>query len=664
MLSSRYKLSMSLFKRILFILPLSIIMVLFQNCGGFNSSDLSAIGDANNPETIALGKGLFEQNCAACHSSFESTNLTGRSSDQIRNAIRDFPQMNVIFSNFSNENINAISVALIDKANGGGETEIGDSGRLQFACTPGSISKTPLLKLNNREFKTTLNFLLDTFSSNLKNDADLNSLYDLLPYDSIQSESSIKEQSQLTTQLQTIAYFDVSFKAGELVAQSNNLDSYIDGSTCLSENSLSQDCHRQFVAKLSSQAFRRPVLENEVNSISNQFWDNSLNKEDQLILTFTGIVQKPDFLYKIFNRGNSLTSALNTTLLTNFELANKLSYLLTGGPPDQTLYDLATSGQISNEAILSQQVDRLLDLPEASATIIRFFRESYGYDVYDDFIYSYAYANQDNISVNQLKANINDELDDFFAHLVLNLDVNFSDLFTSRYANLGNINLARVYGVSSTGVVTLPVERSGFLNRAAMLTKRSGLRASPIKRGLHVLEKVLCGEVGAPPPSAPTSLPETVNVATTRVHTENISQVPGTSCNTCHSRFNPLGFAFESFDSLGRFRTMEDIYDDSGDLVESLPVDTVMSTLELGSREVSANDSVELSREIASSDKAMLCFVKHLKEFESRIAPDQSSHCQMNESLYELQDSSKSSGTLTGAIKKLILSDEFRYWSY
>jgi hypothetical protein len=209
----------------------------------------------------------------------------------------------------------------------------------------------------------------------------------------------------------------------------------------------------------------------------------------------------------------------------------------------------------------------------------------------------------------------------------------------------------------------LPEERSGFLNRASMLTKRSGFTASPIKRGLNVIEHVLCQDIGLPPPSAPTSLPPiTEEIISTRLRTARTTEVAGSTCTQCHSKFNSLGFAFENFDSLGRFRTTEAIYKNSV-VVGTVPVDSNIMTAEITGTSVSTNGPRQFVEELGVSDRAMMCFVKNLKRFEARVPASASANCQMNQSLKTMYGDNVTQGSVVGAIKSLVLSPEFRRWS-
>jgi hypothetical protein len=84
----------------------------------------------------------------------------------------------------------------------------------------------------------------------------------------------------------------------------------------------------------------------------------------------------------------------------------------------------------------------------------------------------------------------------------------------------------------------------------------------------------------------------------------------------------------------------------------------------MGLDPVSFTDAVDLSSEIGQSDKAMMCFAKHLKRFEARKGVSATDNCQMNQSLQSLYGEPQRPGSIKAAIKALVMSQEFVYWSY
>ncbi len=656
---------LNFYKLTFLILLFATTTVAYQNCGQFQSGravtgeSFLQIGEA---ELIQKGQGLYEQSCAQCHGPIDSSAKIGRTSEQIKIAIDNVPQMEFL-SAMPTEDIEAIGAALVFQAGGGGLV-INTQGRLEYQCEAGLNPKTPMTKLTNREFRNSLNSLLDSFATNLKQDNRLQILFDQLPNDTIaNSHGNLVEQSRLVTQLSNRAFFETAFRAAELVASSTGLNSYPGTNGCLAGANINQNCHRSFVQQLGEVAFRNQLTTSELSQLADSLWINS-SKIDQIIFSVTSLLQMPEFIYKSYDQGVANPNKATLVELTAHELAAKVSFLLTGDLPDSTLRALADSGQIFQPTILEQQVERLLGVNQTQDMIVRLFRESYGYDVFEDFNYTSSYLG--NINSNGLPEAMTRELDDFFITEILQNRSSFSEIMTSRYSRIDDIDLARVYGLNATGTHTLPETRQGFLNRAAMLAKRSGYSTSPIKRGLSVLQNVLCIDVGEPPPDAPTSLPETDpnEILSTRDKTAHTSEAAGTACIVCHSRINPLGYPFENFDSLGRERQFETVYDSIGDVLTELNIDTEAVTKDIGLETSTIADSVDLSQQLANSDKAALCLAKHIKRFESRQPTSIADHCQMNEILDAVYGENNNQGSIADALKKLILSEQFRYWNF
>ncbi len=650
-----------------------ILIIPFQNCSQFEPVDFASNGTegeipgiSNPPPTapdtsVVRGLQVYSQNCAECHGLIDGSSVLNRSGNQINNAINSVPVMSRLRGAIGTSDLQALTNAL----NRQPEVITNPStGRATFSCEVNSVSLTPLLKLTNREYRNSVISLLQDFSSSLTSDAQLNSLFNAVPSDVIvQNRDTLKEQNRLITQQGFISLFEASWRAGGLASTSSGLNTYPNTSGCLSMASINQTCFTSFIREFSSRAFRRPVNVTESQNLSTQLWDSSLNKAQQIQFAFTAIVQMPDFYYKAYDRGAPIQSGSTTLNLTAHELASKVSYFLTGFPPDQTLRALADSGQISDPTILRQQVDRLLATTNSQQTIQRLFRESYGYDVYDTFTYPSSFLN--GVSTSGLTQAMTSELDTFFTNQVLSRNATFNDLMTSRNTTFSNSSLGNIYGVTPGTNITLPTERSGFVNRAAVLSKRSGVRTSPIKRGLALLEHVLCVDVGLPPPSAPTALPPYEGeVLSTRQATARVSEASGTTCIGCHSRINPLGYPFESFDTLGRVRSQESIYNGMGNISSYLPINTAATTNELGTRAVNITQSSGLSTELGRSDKAIMCFAQHLKRFESRVPVTSSDNCHMNQVLTTLYGQNDNQGSVTDAIRTLILSESFSKWRY
>jgi len=535
-------------------------------------------------------------------------------------------------------------------------------GRTLFTCTPGQISKTPMLKLTNREFRNAIFALLDSFDPALKADTSLNTMLHTLPRDFVSSGPIQQEDPRVgVTRAYAQDLFEAAFRAGELAAGSAGR--YM---ACLGTATLTANCHQAFVKDFASRAFRRPVNDTEAANLAAALWDASLSKIQQVQMTFAALTQTPDFLYRIYDRGTPAQLGPGVLTMNDYELADKLAFFLTGAPPDEALRAAASAGQMANSETLGVQVERLLGAGGARNFVSRLFRESYGYDAANPMSYPAGFL--DGINTSGLHDAMVGELDTYFADLVLDQNASFRSLMTSVHSRGLPPTLAAVYNVSpAAGAVSLPAERAGFLNRAAMLARTSSVYTSPIKRGVSVLREVLCGSIGGPPPGVPTVIPEVDPHAplTTRQRTATITENPGSTCLGCHSRINPLGYVFEHFDSLGRKRGSERIMNSTGETqINSLPLDTRAESAEITGHPLALADSADLTLRLADNDSAMMCFVRKLKRFEAKQTPSASDSCQMNNTLNAIYGAGGSQGSVKDGLLKFIQSAEFRRWSY
>ncbi len=658
-------------------------LVWFQNCSpsdlgfaGFRSGSVLTARELALMST-SPGARLYALNCAECHGPLSNSERRGRSAAQITLAINSVTQMSKL-KTLSSLDIAAISGALADNGN-----PIDYSGpRARYICNPNQVPESAAYKLTNREFKNSIRAVLNTIRAGMTNDGLLEMAINNIPADILYDGRHVmREQAGLLSIHMTKFYFLAAYRAGELVAATPNLSTFPNTNGCLGGATITPACHSDFIREFGSIAFRRPLAPAEVTDLSQTFWDGSLSKADLLTLTVAGMLQLPDFMYKVFDRGPASPLAANAINLTAHEIATKMAYFLTGSPPDQALRALADSGALMNNATLATEVDRLMSLPSAPEVIVRLFRETYGYDLIPGPWYSLTdqflagqrleekrfYPNGIDYYYVRIGDAIREELDRFFPDTVLG-NGTFQTLFTSRQAYIGNDLLGQLYGVGE-GVQTLPEHRAGFINRAAILQRRAEMSTTPVQRGLVILEKVLCEETGPPPANAPTAVPAEPDGSylTTRERFHKLQQQPGTACNACHTRINNLGYPFEIFDSLGRFRTTEKIFGNVNGtygVAAELPINAATTTLELKAEAVNVSDAVALGRELGNNDKAMICFTRHIKRFEGRRQLLGGDGCQMNAALDAMYGSNGNQGSIRDALKAYILSDRFKLWGF
>jgi hypothetical protein len=234
----------------------------------------------------------------------------------------------------------------------------------------------------------------------------------------------------------------------------------------------------------------------------------------------------------------------------------RLSYFLTGGPPDESLRALAASGSLDGDSI-RRETDRLLDSPQADRFLSLFTEQWLGLNKLGTM--PPAKETFPSYHIDRLETAMREETWRFVAELVRRnqpvtalVDADFT------YLNAG---LARLYGLppipgEKLQRVVLPSgwDRCGLLGHASVLTvTANGVETSPVKRGVWLLEKIFGTPPSPPPPDVPPIEPDIRGATTIRQQLEKHRHIQ--ACADCHARIDPLGFVFEVYDPIGQFRS-------------------------------------------------------------------------------------------------------------
>jgi hypothetical protein len=363
-------------------------------------------------------------------------------------------------------------------------------------------------------------------------------------------------------------------------------------------------CADTFVRSFGARAYRRQLTEDEVarlvtapNSPYHVAADGHAY-EDGIDLLARILVQSPPFLY-LTELGEARGSG-QTLVLSGWEIATAMAYLLTGGPADEPLLSKVAAGELLTEASRAAQAQRLLSTDAGKNRLIRIVREWLGitsvsrmekaHSVYPDF---------SNLSTAM------EQESHAFIEEVLNSSGTLTELLGADWT-VADEALSRVYGIPTRGVAArtslAPTTRRGILNQGAFLSVFATSSGShPVFRGVSILRRVLCMET--PDPGAlglVVNFPAADPSATTRQRFETHAVDAG--CATCHSIIDPLGFAFEDLDGMGRHRTTEN----------GLPIDASV-TISLGADfDGSYPNSSELVSAMARSTQVKRCFARQL----------------------------------------------------
>lgn len=329
------------------------------------------------------------------------------------------------------------------------------------------------------------------------------------------------------------------------------------------------DAAKEIVTRLASRAYRRPATPEEIDKLVGLIKmavDDGESFEAGVQLAVQAVLVSPHFLFKVEQPPQQ---GIQEWELNNFELATSLSYFLWSSMPDDELLLSAWNDELNKPAELEKQVKRMLQDPKADAFVENFSTQWLQLRALDQF-------NPDPELFptfdEALKEDMRQETVLFFGNVVRN-DRPIIELFNANYTFL-NERLAEHYGIRGVrGTDFRQVNlrdsiRGGLLTQASILTVTSNpSRTSPVKRGKWIIENFL-GE--PPPPPAPDVMSLEDQSELTGTLRERMQQHrDNPACASCHAKMDPLGFALENFDALGRWRDFDG--DDRIDAAGELP---------------------------------------------------------------------------------------------
>ena len=331
-------------------------------------------------------------------------------------------------------------------------------------------------------------------------------------------------------------------------------------------------CRTDVLRELASRAWRRPANDEEVARLQGLV-EVALGEgegvEQGLRLAIQGIVLSPHFIYRPELDDDPLSG--EPRALNDYELASRMSYFLWSSMPDEALFEAAAAGALQNESGLRAQVDRMLSDPKAQALVDNFAGQWLRTRSLEDHVPDYASFPQWD---GALRDAMREETKLFFAEF-LSGNASMDGFLLSDFTFL-NQRLAEHYGLAlDLGAelerVTLDTNdsRFGLLTLGSLLTVTSTpIRTSPVKRGVWILEQLLCSEPPPPPPGVE-GLPDgDMSSGTLRDRLELHRADP--ACASCHNLMDPLGLGLEHYDAIGRYRTEDDGFavDASGQLID------------------------------------------------------------------------------------------------
>ena len=324
-------------------------------------------------------------------------------------------------------------------------------------------------------------------------------------------------------------------------------------------------CAEKIIATLARRAYRRPMTDEDLPQLLRLYEDGAKRGgfEAGIQLALQKILVSPEFMFRVeLDPEGAAPGSVHR--VSDLELASRLSFFLWSSIPDDELLALAERGELKNEAVLEAQVRRMLADPRSQSLVTNFAGQWL-------FLRNIARIQPDPAAFPNFDDNLRDALrqeTELLIESMLREDKSVVELLDADYTFVNerlaeHYGIAGVYGTEFRRVPVSDENRRGLLGHASILTVTSyPNRTAPTIRGKWVLEQLL----GTPPPPPPPNVPslaenEGDDSMTMRERMEEHRINP--ACAACHRVMDPMGFALENFDGLGRWR----------DTAGSVPID-------------------------------------------------------------------------------------------
>jgi len=409
-----------------------------------------------------------------------------------------------------------------------------------------------------------------------------------------------------------------------------------------------RDCAKRFVQSFGSRAYRAPI--SDVTDIEQhlKLFDvgAKVSYAHGIELLIQGILQGPRFLYRV-EIGSDEKVSESAVKLSPYELAARLSYALWDTMPDAKLTEVASSGGLATKEGVASQLGWMLQEPRGKSVVRRFLENWIHLPDLDRSVKDATlYPEWQNST---LRASMKIQASTFLDDLLTKQGGKLSTLLTSStvfvnkdlapyYGTTGGDSFTATQGTSgaTSGLLTLPA----FLS---LLAKPS--ESSPIYRGKFVREMLLCQLLPAPPANIPKPPDVTPGVSTRERLSEHETNP---SCSGCHKLMDPIGFGFENYDSVGRYRETDG----------QMPVDASGELFATGEIDGKFSSVAELGQRLAESETVRQCMARQWFRFALQRFEQQVDDCSMQGLVDSFEAADADLNTLPLAI---VLSDAFRY---
>lgn len=404
-------------------------------------------------------------------------------------------------------------------------------------------------------------------------------------------------------------------------------------------------CAEALLKKYGALLWRRPLTNQEVQTTMSRFATIVSTAEQSypgtgrntgLVFLFERLFLSPYFLFRL-EVGTPEPGRSNIRRLNSYEIAGWLASLVWQSAPDQTLLDAASRGELGTLAQVQAQLKRMMTDPRAHRGINDFITDWLDIDllrvatrdgsIYPDF--------KQRADFDKYKAALQGSIKAFLEHHVWGQSATLDALFTTNEYFMNNVT-AKYYGqsVADTKFVKKTLngsERVGILSSLAYLVSISGnFNTDYVHRSVFFIRNVICDEIPEPDANIMNAISELNRKTAEEKKNQKLTTRDAfakfhsgqAACEGCHKYIDPVGNAFEIFDSIGRFRTTQadannQKIDASGKLQLKDETQQIISFL----------NAPDLIKKVVNTQHFKRCFVKKWYAFSSGAEPDTSRTC-------------------------------------
>lgn len=542
---------------------------------------------------------------------------------------------------------------------------------LTFECTPGADpSPNDMHRLSKVQYQNTLRALLAPAG------ADADAIYaaiqasmGLVPNDATDKEHDYVQMDRNVSQSHVDGQYAVGRTFGaQITATPDRMGAFVGGCATDADPSNDAACIEDFITRFGSRVMRRPITADELAFFRDEIYAvNGPIDPRGVVDIVTALLMSPPFAFHLENGGTDVGDREDLYALSGYELASRLSYHFWQTMPDDELWQAAQSGELETDEGYRAQVERVFADPRTRVAVDGFYSQWLRLEAIPDMTEAADQADfqafaGDDLPGPDFRQNMIEEAKDLLRFYTWQSEGTFDDLFLSDRSFAKTQDMASIYGAplwtEGEAPPVLPEgQRVGLLTRSALVANNKKT-TRPIMKGSFIRKRLLCDKLELPMNMMMmNSNLEIDSELSTRQRVEALTEEDGSLCAGCHTQLNPLGYATESYDALGRFRTEETLYDATGSVLAKVPVDTAAISNVTPNDDRVVRDGIELSELIVDSTKAHACFARHYFRFTTgRIEDFKQDGCVLERSRKAIVEG----GSLRAMLLDMALMPEFR----